>query len=79
MAERPHLIAVESATTGGVRAIRVEVDEDARGATIRRDEEYDNAPDCEIAVNLRNTTSNPAGVLFCGCGLGRTSGRRADF
>ena len=65
--------------TGGVRAIRVDVDEDARGATIRRDTDYDNAPDCEIAVNLRNTTSNPAGVLFLGADWSELQGDGQTF
>ena len=65
--------------TGGIRSIRVDVDEDARGATIRRDADYDNAPDCEIAVNLRNVTSNPGGVLLVGADWDELQGDGQQF
>ena len=59
MAVRPHLLSLESASTGGVRSIRVDVDEDAHGMHIYRDADYDTAGDCEIAVAIHTSLGTP--------------------
>ena len=60
MAVRPNLLTLESASTGGIRSVRVDVDEDGGGIHIYRDSDYDNGADCEIAVALRSTAGSPA-------------------
>ena len=79
MADRSHIISAESAMTGGIRSIRIDVAEDARSATIRQDNVYDTAGDAELAITLRNTTSNPGGILLVGADWSELAGNGQTF
>ena len=79
MADRSHIVSVESASTGGIRSIRIDVAEDARSAIIRQDNTYDTAGDEELAVTLRNTTSNPGGVVLLGADWSELAGNGQTF
>ena len=79
MADRSHIVSVESASTGGIRSLRVDVAQDARSATIRQDATYDQPGDAELAVNLRNTTSNPGGIVFLGADWSELAGNGQTF
>ena len=79
MADRSHIITAESAMTGGIRSIRIDIHDDVRSATIRQDAAYDQPGDAELAVNLRNTTSNPGGVLLLGADWSELAGNGQTF
>ena len=79
MAARSHIISVQSAMTGGIRSLRVDVADDARSATVRQDSVYDTPGDAELAVNLRNVTSNPGNVLLIGAVWAELAGNGQTF
>ena len=79
MVARPHIVSVESAATGGIRSIQVDVAEDARSVRIFRDTDYDTSGDCQIGVNLVNVTSNPSGVLNIGADWNDLQGDGQQF
>ena len=79
MAARSHIISVESAMTGGIRSLRVDVADNARSMVVRQDSVYDTTGDAELAVNLRNVTSNPGNVLLIGAVWADLAGNGQTF
>ena len=79
MAARSHIISVESAMTGGVRSLRVDVADNARSMVVRQDSVYDTTGDAELAVNLRNVTSQPGNILLIGAVWSDLAGNGQTF
>lgn len=82
MADRDIVVAVESASTGGVLGLRLSAAENGRSLTVRRDTTYDSGTASDLiglGVNVVNRTSAEGTVLNLGADWDELQGNGQTF
>ena len=82
MANRDIIVAVESASTGGVLGLRLSAAEDGRSVNVRQDATYDEGTASDLiglGVNVVNRTSTEGSVVNLGATWSELAGNGQTF